>query len=125
MVHCFGIDGNYQKLITSNDTRLTIEISDLIISEGLLFNLSKKLRPKKVLEFSRNVSKTYIPPNRKLISKALLDVIHEQKMKRNLALIKKEADIFGLLFLGDGDTISGCPLLNILVSAEKISVAVL
>ena len=36
----FGIDGNYQKLITSNDTRLTISISDLIISKVRPFNLS-------------------------------------------------------------------------------------
>ena len=31
----FGIDGNSQKLITSNNTCLTIVIADLIISEGL------------------------------------------------------------------------------------------
>ena len=121
----FGIDGNSQKLITSNDTHLTIAIADLIISEGLLFNLSQKPISKKVLELSRNVLKTYIPPKRNLISKELLDVIHEQNMKRNLAMIKKEAEIFGLLFLGDGATISICPLLNILASAKNISVAVL
>ena len=73
---------------------------------------------------SRNVLKTYIPPNRKLVSKELLDVIHEQNMKRNLATIKKEADIFGLLFLGDGSTILRCPLLNILASAKNIPVAI-
>ena len=121
----FGIYGNYQKLITSNDTCLTIAIADLIISEGLPFNLSQKPRFKKVLELSRNVLKTYIPPNRKLIPKELLDVIHEQNMKRNLAMIKKESDIFGLLFLGDGTTISRCPLLDILASAKNIPVAVL
>ena len=36
-----------------------------------------------------------------------------------------EADIFGLLFLGDGATISRCPLLNILASKKNISVSVL
>ena len=46
-------------------------------------------------------------------------------MKRNLATIKKEAEIFGLLFLGDGATISRCPLLNILASTKKILVSVL
>ena len=46
-------------------------------------------------------------------------------MKRNLAMIKKEADIFGLLFLGDGVTISRCPFLNILVSVNNIPVSVL
>ena len=85
----FGIDGNYQKLITSNDTRLSFAISDLIILEGLHFNLSQKLGFKKVLELSKNVLKTYITPSRKLISKELLDVIHEQNMIINLAMIKK------------------------------------
>ena len=40
-------------------------------------------------------------------------------MKMILAMIKKEADIFGLLFLGDGATISRFPLLNILAYAKK------
>ena len=78
-----------------------------------------------LLELSKKVSKTYIPSNRNLISKYLLGVIHEQKMKRNLAMIKKEVEIFGLLFLGDGATISRCPLLNILISAKNIPVTVL
>ena len=40
-------------------------------------------------------------------------------------MIKKEAEIFGLLFLGDGATFLRCPLLNILASGENIVVAVL
>ena len=43
-------------------------------------------------------------------------------MKSNLAMIKKEAEIFELLFLGDGATISRFPLLNILTSAKNIPV---
>ena len=46
-------------------------------------------------------------------------------MKINSAMIKKEAEIFGLLFLGDGATISRFPLLNILDSAKNIPVSVL
>ena len=40
-------------------------------------------------------------------------------------MIKKEAEIFGLLFLGYGATISRSPLLNILDSEKNISVSVL
>ena len=40
-------------------------------------------------------------------------------------MIKKEAEICGLLFLGDDDTISRCQLLNILASEKNTSVAVL
>ena len=46
-------------------------------------------------------------------------------MERNLSLIEKESDIFGLLFIGDGATISRVPLLNILVSGGNLPVAVL
>ena len=45
-------------------------------------------------------------------------------MKKNLSAIKKEAEIFGLLILGYGATISRCPLFNIL-NSKKIPVTVL
>ena len=73
--------------MTSKETRLTFPIADLIISEGLSFNISRKPRFKKVLELARTVSKFYQPPNGKLISKDILDVIHYQNMEKNLSLI--------------------------------------
>ena len=93
-------------------------VTDLIISEGSSFNLYHKPRFKKVLELARTVSKCYQLPNRKLIYKDLLGVIHYQNMERKFILIKKDSDIFVLLFLGDGVTISRVPLLNILVSGK-------
>ena len=89
MLIFFTGDNNTQKMMTSNETRLTVAIFNLIISEGLSFNLSQKPRFKKVLDLSRTVSICHQPPNRKLISKYILDVIHDQNMKRNLSLIKK------------------------------------
>ena len=111
-------DCNTQKMTTSNEIRLTVEISDLIISKGFYFNLSQKIRFKKVLDLVIKFSKGYQPPNRNIASKDILDIINDHNMERNLSLIKKESDIFGLLFLGDGDTISRIPLLNILVSRK-------
>ena len=46
-------------------------------------------------------------------------------MKSNLAMSKKEAEMFGLLFLGYDATISRYPLLDIMASAKNIPVAVL
>ena len=60
---------------------------------------------------ARNVSNGYNPPNIKLITKDLLDVIHGHNIQRDLIMIKKNADIFGLLFLGDGNTIYRTTLL--------------
>ena len=48
-------DNNTQKMMTSNDTRLTVAIIDLVISEGLSFNLSQKPRFKKLLGLTRTV----------------------------------------------------------------------
>ena len=53
-----------------------------------------------------------------MIINNLLDEIHDNYMERNLSFIKKESDIFGLLFLGDGANISIIPLLNISVSRK-------
>ena len=117
-------DNNTQKMVNSNETRLTVAIADLILPEGLSFNISQKPRFMKVLDLSRTVSKSYQPPNGKLVYKNILGVIHDPNMERNLSLIKKESDIFGFLFIGDGATISIIPLLNILVSGGVIPISV-
>ena len=112
-------ENNTQNMMTCNEIRLTVSITDIIIYEGLSFNIYQKTRLNKVLDLEITVSKFYQPPNRELISKDILDVIHDQNMERNLSLTKKEFDILGLLFLGDGATISRIPLLNILVSGKN------
>ena len=82
-------DNNTQKMMTSDETRLTVAISDLIISQGISFNISQEPRFKKVLYFARTVSKSYQTPSKNMISKDILDVIHDQNMERNLRLIRK------------------------------------
>ena len=48
-------DHNTQKMMNSDETRLTVAIADLIISEGLSFNIAQKPRFKKVLDLERAV----------------------------------------------------------------------
>ena len=48
-------DNNTQRMITSNETRLTVAIADLVISENLSFNISQKPKFKKVLDLERTV----------------------------------------------------------------------
>ena len=64
-------DHNTHKMMTSNKTLLTVAIVDLIISEGLYFNIAQKPMFDKVLDLSRNVSKGRQPPKIKLTSKDL------------------------------------------------------
>ena len=96
--HFFIGDHNTQKMMNPNETRLTVAITDPITSEGISLNLSQKNRLKKVIDLVINVSKIYQPTKRKLISKDILDVIHDQNTERNLSLIKRESDIVGFYF---------------------------
>ena len=82
-------DHNTQKTMNSNETRLTVTIYDIIISEGLSLNIAQKYRFKKVIDLEITVSKCYQPPNRKLTSKDILDIIHDQNMERNLIWLRK------------------------------------
>ena len=48
-------DHNTHKMMTSNETRLIVAISDIIIYEGLYFNIAQKPRFEKVIDLERNV----------------------------------------------------------------------
>ena len=74
------------------------------------------------MDFVRNLSTFYNPPDRNFVAKYLLDFIHEHNMKMNLYVISKEADLFGLLLLWYSATIYRSTLLNILVSGKKVKV---
>ena len=91
-------DHNTHKMMASNNTRLIVAISDIIISKVISSNQAQKPRFNKVLGLERKLSKCYQPPNRKLIHKGLLDVIHNQNMESNLSLIKKESVLGGGCF---------------------------
>ena len=78
-----------------------------------------------MLNLERNMSKDYQFPNKNLVSKDILDTIHDQKMVRNLSLIKKSDRYFGFLFLGDDDTIYRITLLNMFGSSKNLTVSVL
>ena len=58
-------DNNTQKMMTYNETCLTVAIAELIISDGIYFNISQKPRFNKVIDLARTVSKSYRPPKQK------------------------------------------------------------
>ena len=125
-VSTFFIGGHStQKIMTSNETRLTVAIAYSIITEGVYLNLALKPRFKKVLDLAINMSKGYQPPKRKLIHKDVMYVIHDHNMESELIVIKKELYVFIFVFLGDGDTISRTSMLNILVSGKTTSICII
>ena len=46
-------------------------------------------------------------------------------MERNIEELNKEADVFGLAFLGDGARVKQMPLLNVLASGKNLPATVL
>ena len=48
-------DYNTQKMMTFNETFLTVAIDDLIVYEGISFNITPKPRFNKVLDLEKNV----------------------------------------------------------------------
>ena len=68
-------------MITSNETDLKVSIANLVIYKGLYFNISQKPRFKKVVDLENIVSECYQPPNKRFISKDILDVISDIKWK--------------------------------------------
>ena len=63
-------DYNTQKMINSNETHLTVEISYLIISEGLSFNIEFSFHSKKIHISSKGKSNTWV------ISSLLFDFLY-------------------------------------------------
>ena len=67
-----------------------------------------------------NISKVYQPQIRNIIYEKILGLIYYHNMQSKFSMIKKEAYFSGMLFLGDGATISGTPVLNILIYGGNI-----
>ena len=74
---------------------------------------------------SGTVSYNWKPPSHNKISGKLLDISYKNTIEKNEEELKKEADTFGIAFLGDFATIKKMPLLNILGSPANTPPVVL
>ena len=61
------------------------------------------------------IGKGFVIPDRNKIDGSLLDLNFNQTKEHNKIAILKDADLFGLAWLGDGATIKIMPLINTLV----------
>jgi hypothetical protein len=101
---------------SSNATRLTSDIAEFVYCKGLSFSSVKGDRFYQILKLACLVSPLYRPPGRKLLLNNLLDLSYENRMNRNMDSLSKEANMYGLLLFGDGATVHGMPLMNILAT---------
>jgi hypothetical protein len=108
-----------------SEATLTMAIADLIHACGLPFSLASHHKFLRVLALAKTVSKKYIPPGRNKVAGELLDLNYQVYKQKNLDLLQKEANIFGISFFGDGATVKKSPLINILASSVHLPVGCL
>ena len=109
----------------SANSLLTMAISDLIHSRGLPFSLASDPKFQKMLVLAKNVTMQYRPPGRNQVAGPLLDLNYDAYMEKNMNLLVKDADVFGISLFGDGATVKKKALLNVLGSGVHLPSACL
>ena len=100
-------------------------IADLYHAKSIPFNIGESDIFRKVITLAIMVGPNYFPPDRNMIGIDLLDINWNNYETKTTKDMMVEAKVFGLVFLGDLDTIKGRPLINIIASSFNVPVAVL
>jgi hypothetical protein len=109
----------------SSESRLTMAIGDMIHSLGLPFSVASNPKFRKVINLARAVGNAYKPPGRNQVATELLDLNYEAYLQKNMRLLKKEIEDFGITTYGDGATVKKMPLINVIASGAYLHVGVL
>lgn len=109
----------------SNSTLLTSAIAEFVFCKGLSFSAVEGEHFLQILKLARLVGNKYRPPHRRLLANELLDVSYNRRMEKYLTDLDVDADVYGLSVFGDGATVHGMPLMNILASGVGEPCAVL
>lgn len=117
-----GVGGG---VVAQNATRLTSAIADFVYSKGLSFSVTEGDHFMQILKLSKLVGPLYRPPNRKSLANELLDLSYETRVERYMKDLDVDAEVYGLSLFGDGATVHGMPLMNILAAGVVEPSAVL
>ena len=109
----------------ANSSRLTAAIADYVYCKGLSFSATEGEHFLQILRLARLVPTSYCPPGRKLLSNELLDHSYQNKIDKYVTDLMVDADVYGLSLFGDGATVHGMPLMNILAAGVGEPCAVL
>ena len=110
---------------TSNAARLTSAIAEFVYSKGLPFSSIEGEHFLQILRLTRLVPNSYRPPTRKVIANDLLQITYERKLQKYMNDLEIDSDVYGLSLFGDGATVHGMPLMNILAAGVGEPCAVL
>jgi hypothetical protein len=99
--------------------------SEFVYSKGLSFSAIEGDHFLGILKLSRLVSTSYRPPTRKSLANELLDLSYETRLDKYMHDLDIDAEVYGISLFGDGATVHGMPLMNILASGVGQPSAVL
>jgi hypothetical protein len=97
-----------------NASQLTSAIAGFIFCKGLSFSAVEGEHFLQILKLARLVTKQYRAPSRKVISNDLLNISYNNRLERYMDALSTDSTVFGLSLFGDGATVHGMPLMNIL-----------
>ena len=109
----------------TNATKLTTAIADFVYSKGLPFLACEGEHFLQILKLACLVSSSYRPPTRKSLSNELLQISYDNRLAKYFNDLEVDAEVYGLSLFGDGATIHGMPLMNILAAGVREPCAVL
>jgi hypothetical protein len=95
---------------------MDVAIADFIHSHLLPFLLAQDPKLMKIIEETRKLGPSYLPPNRNDIAGKYLDDLYVAHWKEQMKTLLLEARVFGITVFGDGTTIKTFPLINVLAA---------
>ena len=105
---------NQQDIRKSHNATLEFAIADFFHSENIPDKVVESARFRRLIKVARLCGDDFVCPDRRKIGGELLDLNFETRYNANKVALLKEANTFGLAFLGDGATVKRMPLMNIL-----------
>jgi hypothetical protein len=109
----------------SNAAKLTTAIAEFVFCKGLSFSAVDGEQFLQVLKLARLVKGEYRPPSCKVLSNELLEISYQGRLDRYMVDLATDSEVYGLTLFGDGATVHGMPLMNILASGVQEPCAVL
>jgi hypothetical protein len=122
---CAGNPIDLTDVGAANGTKLTTAIADFVYSKGLPFSACEGEHFLQILKLARLVPGSYRPPTRKSLSNELLQISYDNRVDKYFKDLEIDSDVYGLSLFGDGATVHGMPLMNILASGVREPCAVL
>jgi hypothetical protein len=118
-------DDASEDVAVTNSAKLTTAIAEFVFCKGLSFSATEGEHFMRVLKLANLVPSSYRPPSRKVLANELLELSYKSRMERYMLDLTIDSDVYGLSLFGDGATVHGMPLMNILAAGVGEPCAVL